>query len=274
MSEKHPTAGPAPVPVAAPETPAAAEPPQPAEPGPAPVPAAAEAPAAEQPAAEAPPAIKPHTEEAGLLQAAPPADAATPEPAAAAPEPAPGAVAPAYEFAVPENLTVPLERLEELTSVMREANVPKEQAEKLWGMHTTAMEEFAQQTLQAQHDAFAEYRRNMRNQIISDPALGGAGFETNKAAANRMLQLFVPTEHRGEFDRFLSETGATDHPALFRFLVNLAKYHDEPQSGPPPSPSPLPPRAAQGPRPRGGTAADRSGGTRFEYDFPRGNGRG
>lgn len=221
--------------------------------------------------APAEPALKPHTDEPGLLQATPekaPETPETPEGEKPAEGAAPAPEAPAYEFAIPENFTVPPERLEELTAVMREANVSPEHAGKLWGMHTAAMEEQARQSLQAQHDAFAEMRRGWRNQVASDPELGGAGFETNKATANRMLQKFVPEQHRAEFDQYLSTTGATDHPALFRFLLNLAKWADEPQGGPPPNPAPLPPRQAMGKAPQGAR-----GGRSGFYDQPRGSNR-
>ena len=216
------------------------------------------------------PALKPHTDEPGILQATPAEEATAEKPAegeGAEPKVEAEAEPPAYEFAAPDGFNIAEERLGELQAVMREANVPKEQAEKLWGMHTAAMAELRAGELQAQHDAFAEMRRGWRNQIAADPELGGAGYETNKAAANRMLQLFVPQQHRAEMDQFLSTTGATDHPALVRLLVNLAKRHDELQTAPPNNPRPPSAREQQGPRPRA------NGGARlFEYDHPRGGG--
>jgi hypothetical protein len=273
MSEEHaadPTPEPAPAAVAPEPAAAPAEtPPQATEQG------SAESAAAEttaEPAVAAEPAIKPHTDEPGLLQA-------TPEPPAeeaklpdgeqpAAPE----AETVVYDFGIPDGFTVPDGRMTELTAVMQEAHVSKEHAEKLWAMHTDAMRELATQNVQAQHDSWAEMRRGWRNQIFSDPELGAAGYDTNKAAANRMLDLFTPPEHRKALNEFLSTTGATDHPALFRFLLNIAKGFDEPQGGPPPNPAPLPPRDAMGQRPRGGSAGALSGNgqRRINYDHPRG----
>jgi len=272
MSEEHPvtipipettteTAEPAAVPV-----PVAAEPP----------PAAETAPPADQatPEAAAPePVIKPHTDEPGLLQATP--EAEPPKPAEEV-EPEPGEP-PVYEFTIPENFEIPTERLDEVRAIMTEANIPKEQAEKLWGMHTAAMEEFANRTLQAQHDAFAEYRRSERNKIAADPEVGGAGFETSKAAAGRMLDLIArdpggdpakTAANQLELNQWLSISGATDSYALFKGLTRLARILDEPQGGPPPQPKPPTAREQQGPRPRANGGAGR-----LEYTHPRGGAR-
>lgn len=154
----------------------------------------------------------------------------------AAPEVALQPEPPAYEFALPEGFQVPDGRIDELTTVMREGHVSRETADKLWGMHTAAMQEFADNTLQAQHDAFAQYRQSERNKIAADPEYGGAGFETSRARANRMIDLFVPQAERQAFNEWLMTTGATDSHAFFRFLSNLAKHYDEPQGGPAPNP--------------------------------------
>ena len=279
MSEEHP-ADPAPV-AAAPEPAAApsdavATPPQPVEPGPAEG-AAAGAPAATDPAPTpeppAVPEIKPHTDEPGLLQtteaAAEPAPVEGEKPAEPIPEP------PAYEFAVPEGLTIPEQRLYELRSAMGAGNVPTETADKLWGMHIAAMQEFQAHTLQAQHDAFAEYRRDERLKIAADPEVGGAGFQTNQAAARRMLDMIArdpggdpakTAANSQEINEWLSATGATDSYALFKGLVRLSKILDEPQSGPPPSPSPPSPRQQAGRAPGGGNS-------RLGYVHPRGGAR-
>ena len=280
MSEEHspsaaePSAA-VPEPAAAPGDAVAAPPPPATEPGPAES-AAAEPAAPEAPAA---PEIKPHTDEPGLLRAT---EASEPAPAVEGEKPAEAVVAEppvAYEFAVPEGFTVPDERLAELREVMTEGNVGKEHAEKLWAMHTAAMQEFQAQTLQAQHDAWGDLRRGWRTEIAADPELGGAGYQTNQASANRMLDLFpqLPAlngssaeertgKFREEINQFLSTTGATDHPAIFRLLTSIARKFDEPQSGPPPSPGAPKPSVQRGRAPDGGNS-------RLGYTHPRGGAR-
>ena len=278
MSEEHPSAPAEPIlpatePAAAPGDAVAAPPPPATEPGPAES-AAAEPAAPEAPAA---PEIKPHTDEPGLLRAT---EASEPAPIEGEkPAEPPVSEPPVYEFAVPEGLTIAEDRLAELREVMTEGNVGKEHAEKLWAMHTAAMQEFQAQTLQAQHDAWGNLRRDWRTEIARDPELGGAGYKTNQAAANRMLDLFTQLpalnessaeertgKFREEINQFLSTTGATDHPAIFRLLTNIARKFDEPQSGPPPSPGPPKPGIQRGKAPDGGNS-------RLGYTHPRGGSR-
>lgn len=286
MSEEH---SPAPAPAAEEPVPATAPipepaapveaPPQPTEQGPAEGAAVETPPAAPETPAE--PAIKPHTDEPGLLTPETPPEEAKPaegEKPSEAPPPEPAS----YEFAVPEGFTVPDERLTELTTVMREANVPKEQAEKLWDMHTAAMKAMGTHYEQALHDQRAESRRTERNRIAADPEFGGAGLNTNISAARRVLDLMArdpdpakQAANHEEMNKWLKASDATDSYVLFKGLVRLSRLYDEPQGGPPPNPAPLPPRDAMGQRPRGGTAGELSGNgqRRINYDHPRGGNR-
>ncbi len=257
MSEEHPSGGPpVEIPVASPE------PVAPAAPMPEPVAVPAPEPAAEPAATPAEPA--PPAEE-GILKVTPAestAEGVETEPAEGA-KPEPVDVEP-FEFAVPDGFQVAPERLEELQGVLREAGVSsKEHAEKLWSMHTAAMQELADNAAQQQRDAWTQQTQTWRREIFSDPELGGAGYKTNQETAIRMLDLFTPAEHRDAMNRFLATTGATDHPALFRFLLNVAKKFDEPQGGPPPGPKPPSARTQLGPAPVGG-------GSKLGYTHPRG----
>jgi hypothetical protein len=157
--------------------------------------------------------------------------------------PTPGAAAAAaaagvhYELTIPPGYTIAPERMSALHSLLREAKVDPEHAEKLWAMHLDAMKQLLDHALQAQHDAFAEYRRAERNKIASDPEVGGAGFETSKAAARRVLDLAThggtqekTAANAAELEAWLKHSGATDSPALFKALVRLARVLDELQS--------------------------------------------
>lgn len=255
--------------------PAEAAPLAPAPAEPAPVAAAVETPA--PPVAEVPPALapeivapetapavaaeapKPHTDEPGLLSVVEkPAEAAPAEPVPAEPTPA------EYHFDLPEGFVLPAEPLEQFTGWARDNNVSPEAAQAAMTMHVQAIEALNAQTLAQQHAAFADTRREWRTQIVSDPELGGSGFETNKAAAIRMMHLFVEPNRRDAFDQALLTTGMTDNPEFFRFLVNLARKFDEP--------APPPPGALGPPVGAGGRAPARGGGERraISYQFPRG----
>lgn len=213
------------------------------------------------------PPVPLHTDEPGLLAAtepAKPADpAAKPETAAADPalEPTPIVYEP---FALPEGLA-PTEQLTKYAELAAANRIPQEAAQQFIDMHIAEVQRLQENTLADQHRAFAETRREWRNQIMSDEELGGAGFETNRSAAQRMLNTFVPEQHREAFNNALLLTGASDNPEIFRFLVNLARKFDEP------TPSPLP----NGPPPD--IARSPSSGRRLNYDnptSPRSNGVG
>ena len=155
-------------------------------------------------------------------------------------QPTPGAAAAAaaagvhYELMIPPGYTIAPERMATLHSLLREAKVAPEHAQKLWAMHLDAMKELLDHALQAQHDAFAEYRRGERNKIAADPEYGGAGFETSRAAARRVLDLAThvgtpdkTAANAAELDAWLQQSGSTDSHALFKALVRLARVIDE-----------------------------------------------
>jgi len=169
-----------------------------------------------------------------------------------------------YEFKVPDGFELPPEPLEKFTTLARELKITPEHAQSLMDLHTGAMQALADHTLAQQHAAFGEMRREWRNQIMADPEIGGAGFQTNKAAAIRMMQLFVAPERRPAFDKALLDTGMTDHPEMMRFLVNVARKFDEP--APPPPNAGGPPVGASGRAPNRGRA--------LSYTHPRGGRNG
>ena len=155
-------------------------------------------------------------------------------------QPTPGAAAAAaaagvqYELTIPPGYTIAPERMATLHSLLRDAQVAPEYARKLWAMHLDAMKELLDHALQAQHDAFAEYRRGERNKIAADPEYGGAGFETSRAAARRVLDLAThggspekTAANAAELEAWLKHSGATDSHALFKALVRLARVIDE-----------------------------------------------
>lgn len=207
--------------------------------------AAPEAPA-ETPAPATPtePAIKPHTETASLMEeAGKPAE----KPAEAKPAETPAETPAAkYEpFKLPEGIEPDTKRIEAFTEIAAKHNLPQDAAQSLVDLHTATMAAYRDQLLQAQHTAFAETRAGWVNQIKADPILGGAGFETAKMAAARMRDLLVPEAHRAEFAAFMRDTGAGDHPALFRMLHNAARLFDEPAAPPMPA-RPVPDRGGNG----------------------------
>ena len=161
-----------------------------------------------------------------------------------------------YEaFTFPEGLE-PGEKLGEFTELAGAARVPQETAQQLLDMHVAEIQRLHEHVAAEQHRVWNETRRNWRTEIMADEELGGSGFETNRATASRMLDLFVPEDRRTAFNQALIATGMTDHPEFFRFLVNIARKFDEP------SPAPLP----RNPPPDIGR--NPGGGRRIPYTHP------
>jgi len=184
--------------------------------------------------------------------------AASEGPAAAGIAPPGAPAAPSAEvsyttFNLPEGVTLGGAGLDHFTAFARERGLSQEHAQSLIDMHTSERQGWEQQ----QRDAWSETRQGWRNEIMASEDLGGAGFKTNQATANRMLQMFVPEGQREAFDQFLTHTGATDNPQFFRFLLNVARRFDEPQG------------AVPAPTPRAPAAPASSGGTRLSYAYSR-----
>ena len=110
---------------------------------------------------------------------------------------------------------------------------PQDRGQKLVDLHLENMNDYAQFVSREQQRVFSETRQGWRNEIKSDPELGGSGYETNMKAVARMRDMLVPKEHRASFDKFLRVTGAGDHPEFIRVLLRAAKFYDEPAPNPP-----------------------------------------
>lgn len=236
------TAAPA---AAVPESPAPAPTPEAnAEPASAPTaePTAGEPPKAEEATApgETPPEPekpKLHTDTPTIMELAgkeqqPKAPEST-EAAREAPQPR------AYEaFTLPDGLSLNPERVTEAaTSLFAADNLSQERAQAYVDFHVAEMQRFADQQYQANHDRFAEMRADWVKQVMADPEMGGSRFQTAMTSIAIARDLFVsnaePTSERyqkemQEFNDMLRTTGAGDHPAFNRLLLNVARKWQEP----------------------------------------------
>lgn len=207
------------------------------------------APEAEKPAEEVKSALHTDTpslmEEAGKPKEEPKKPESEAKPAETVEE------SPKYEaFKLPEGVQPDEKRLGEFAEVAAKHKLSQDDAQALLDMHTNTLKQFQDAVFAEQHRVFAETRRGWVQQILADPILGGAGHETAKMAAARMRDLLVPEAHRAEFAAFMRDTGAGDHPALFRLLHNAARLFDEPAAPPVPA-RPVPDRGGNGKQPRG-----------------------
>lgn len=137
-----------------------------------------------------------------------------------------------YKFTPPEGTTINEAQLTPYIDILKTNNIPLEVGQKLFDLHSQAIQQISTDTLAAQHRAFADMRKQWQGDIMSDGELGGSGFKTVQGAVARMRDKFVPEKHYQEFNDFLNTTGAGEHPALWRLLWNVAKAFDEPAATP------------------------------------------
>ncbi len=199
--------------------------------------------------AENPDAPKPDAAKADAAKVeAPKPDAAKPD-AAAKPDgevEAPAVEAPKplepvkYEYQIPETLTLPDADRPEVEKAFEAFRAdPAKGAQGLVDLHAKYMGQFADATLKNQYAVFNDTRKGWRQEVMSDPLLGGSGFQTAMGAIARMRDQFVSDKDRGEFNKMLEVTGVGDHPQFLKLLLNVARAYDEPPL-PPPNISPTP----------------------------------
>ena len=207
--------------------------------------------------------------EAALDPSKPPAEAVPaelkPVEAPVEPTPAPAAVSiDPKALKLPEGFTAKPEQLGEFATLFSDANLAApDKAQKLLDMHTAALKSYAEDLQKSTYDrqvsTFLDTRANWRKSVMADPEFGGAGYKTAMAAVARMRDMFMSREPRGsaahaaqekEFVDMLRLTGAGDHPAMVRYLHNVARVFDE-AAPPPPNPRP-PPDVGKNPNAKGG----------------------
>lgn len=239
--------GPAAPPVADPPTPAAPEPAPAAPAEPKPADPAAEPAKPPEPAKPGPEADQPVSALSTKPEEPKPGDAPKPgEP------PAPEAPV-GYEFTMPEGVDIPKPELAPFVDTLREHGITPQAGQKLLDMYVERMQQLQTDTLANQWKQFAETRTSELNRVKADPELGGAGYETTRAAAARGRDLLLGTDpaHVAEYERFVANTGAGEQLALWRIFVNADRLWRESKAPPVP---PTPPSNARGNGPRRGVS--------------------
>jgi len=171
-----------------------------------------------------------------------PAEAAKPGESAEAPTvEAPKPLEPVkYEYQLPETLTLAESERPEVEKAFEAFRAdPAKGAQGLVDLHAKYMSQFAADTLKHQYAVFNDTRKGWRQEVMSDPLLGGSGFQTAMGAIARMRDQFVSDKDRGDFNKMLEVTGVGDHPQFLKLLLNVARAYDEPPL-PPPNISPTP----------------------------------
>lgn len=143
-----------------------------------------------------------------------------------------------YKYELPETITLPDERRAQLHEALDGFRAdPVGGAQKLLDMHAQAMADHDAHLRAEQFRIFDETKTNWRTQVMADEQIGGAAWKTAGAAIARMRDMFVSSSPRGTpqweadhaaFVEALNLTGAGDHPAILKFIHNVAQRFDEP----------------------------------------------
>ena len=196
-------------------------------------------------AAKEPAAVEPKPAEAKPAEPAAaeakPAEAPKPEAEKPAEPAAPAAIEPvAYEYALPETLTMDDGTKGKFHSALDAFRTdPTKGAQGLIDLHNENLQQYADHVAREQYRVFGETRKGWQRDVMADEELGGAGYETSMGAVARMRDLLVPESRRDAFNQMLTVTGVGDHPEFLRILHNAARLYDEapmPQPGARPTP--------------------------------------
>lgn len=240
-----------PAPAAAPSIPAVATPAvvsPPAQPTAAPsAPAAVSSPAPAAAGEKAAPAVIESligTEPTPVDPNAPPAEAAPVEPTA-------------YDIKLPEGVEADPALMEAAQAIFTEAKVAPEVAQKLATFHGEQMQKLGEAMVAKQYDAWNTTISGWQKEVTADPEIGGAKWNTTKAAIEGGLQSVfgvTPTtpadapqraQHKA-FVAALAYTGAGSNLAILRGLHRMVAARSEGK-----------PVAVGGPSPQKLTAAEK-----------------
>lgn len=151
------------------------------------------------------------------------------EAAPAKPEvPAPAAPLPSYDAPkLPEGLTLQAKALGEFDTLLGgyEASAKADHTavadlrQKLVDMYVADR----QRAYEAQRQTWADTRKGWVEEIKNDRILGGNRLETVKADAAIVRDLFATPRFR----EMIEYTGAGDHPGMWEFVHNIARYLDK-----------------------------------------------
>lgn len=130
-----------------------------------------------------------------------------------------------YEFEVPEGMTLDQGLVDAVTPVFKDLNLTQEQASKL----TAAYAQVKQQEVEAQTADFQKQLESWAGEIKSDKEVGGEAFDKNVAIAQSAISKFGGDDLK----TLLDNTGFGNHPAIFKFALNVGKLiaEDQPGSG-------------------------------------------
>lgn len=147
-----------------------------------------------------------------------------------------------YAYELPETLTLPDDRKAEFHTVLDSFRAdPTKGAQGLINLHEKAMQEYATQQQAEQNSTWVNTKKAWRTEVMADPIIGGAGYQTAIQDIARARDQFASDhkpgtpEHAADlkaFDGFLRVTGAGDHALFLRMMHRMAKFAGESRATP------------------------------------------
>lgn len=123
------------------------------------------------------------------------------------------------DFDVPEGFVITEERAGVLGEAFKELNLSQADAQKLVTMHS----EMLQKDADAAHEAEVAKHNGWIDDIKADKDMGGDKFDASVKSAG----VFLDRYNNVALDRALDETGAGNHPEIFKLLVTLGNLMKE-----------------------------------------------
>lgn len=123
------------------------------------------------------------------------------------------------DFTVPEGFTLAPEVAAEAGTLFKGLGLSQEQAQSLIDFHVSKTQEAAAQPGQA----YSDMRAGWRQEVTSDPELGGKIDSHVKPTIAKALASLGDSKLVGEFKAAMDLTGAGDHPAFVKAFYKLSQ---------------------------------------------------
>lgn len=122
-----------------------------------------------------------------------------------------------YVFEMPKDIPYDKGILDKFTEVVKEFNLPKDQAQKLF--------EIGIENVKLSQEKHLQTRAEWVNNIKTDKEFGGEKFNETIARAQRVLR--DPEIGSTHLTQLLESTGLGDHPELIKLLARIDKKYGE-----------------------------------------------
>ncbi len=136
------------------------------------------------------------------------------------------------DFKFPEGATPDAELIAKYKETAKELGLPQESAQKIVDLGNEMLaknQEALTKAYQAQEEEnFTKLKQEWHSQLAADKEYGGQKLKETVERANWTLRHF--TENMGEDGKTLRQlfaTGSSNHPAMFKFLAEIAKSMGE-----------------------------------------------